>query len=89
MGDSKEYLKLLEIMKENFNYSKALDFGYDQMLINVLYYTGKLKNINIKFDLFTQRSCFMPSLIFNKEKKNLYFKTGCSPILIHKSFPSN
>ena len=89
MGDSKEYLKLLEIMKENFNYSKALYFGYDQMLINVLYYTGKLKNINIKFDLCTQRSCFMPSLIFNKEKKNLYFKTGCSPILIHKSFPSN
>jgi hypothetical protein len=89
MGDSKEYLKFLDIVKANLNYTKALDYGYDQMLINVLYYTGKFNNINIKFDFCTQRSCFMPNLIFNKEDKKLYFKTGCSPVLIHKSYPSN
>jgi hypothetical protein len=89
MGDSKEYLKLLKIMKDNFNYSKVSQHGYDQMLFNVLYYTGKLKSINIKFDLCTQRSCFLPKLIFNKENKSLHYKNGCSPVLIHKSYPTN
>lgn len=89
MGDSKEYLKFLEIVKNNLNYSKASDYGYDQMLINVLFYTGKFENINIKFDLCTQRSCFMPNLIFNKEDKKLSFEDGCSPVVIHKSYPSN
>jgi hypothetical protein len=89
MGDSKEYLKFLEIVKNNLNYSKASDYGYDQMLINVLFYTGKFESINIKFDLCTQRSCFMPNLIFNKEDKKLSFEDGCSPVVIHKSYPSN
>lgn len=87
MGDSKEYLKFLDIIKKNFNYQKALDYGYDQMLINVLYYTGKFKKINIKFDLCTQRSCFTPKLIW--KNKQLYFKNGCSPALIHKSYPKH
>lgn len=89
MGDSKEYLKFLDIFKKNLNHSKTLDYGYDQYLINVLFYTGKFDSINIKFDLCTQRSCFMPNLTFNREDKSLYFKTGCSPVLIHKSYPSN
>ena len=89
MGDSKEYLKFLDIFIKNLNHSKTLDYGYDQNLINVLFYTGKFDSINIKFDLCTQRSCFMPNLTFNREDKALYFKTGCSPVLIHKSYPSN
>ena len=87
MGDSKEYLKFLDILIANFNFTKALDYGYDQMLINVLYYTGKFRNINIKFDLCTQRSCFIPKLIFNRKNKSLYYKNGCSPVLIHKKYP--
>ena len=89
MGDSKEYLKFLDILKNNLNYTKTLDYGYDQNLINVLFYTGKFDNINIKFDLCTQRSCFMPNLTFNREDNLIHFKTGCSPVLIHKSYPSN
>lgn len=89
MGDSKEYLKFLDIMIKNFNYTKALDYGYDQMLINVLYYTGKFKKVNIKFDSCTQRSCFVPNLKFNRTTRKLYFKNGCSPALIHKRYPSN
>ena len=87
MGDSKEYLKFLNVIIKNFNYTKALNYGYDQMLINVLYYTGQFNKINIKFDLCPQRSCFVPILIFNKSNKNLYYKNGCSPVLIHKSYP--
>ena len=89
MGDSKEYLKFLDIMVKNFNYTKAVNYGYDQILINVLYYTGKLNKINIKFDLCTQRSCFLPKLIFNKKTKKFYYKDGCSPVLIHKYYPKN
>jgi len=89
MGDSKEYLKFLDIFIKNLDHSKTLDYGYDQNLINVLFYTGKFDSINIKFDLCTQRSCFMPNLTFNREDNTLYFKTGCSPVLIHKSYPSN
>jgi hypothetical protein len=89
MGDSREYLKFLNIMFNNFNYTKALNYGYDQMLINVLYYTGKFNKINIIFDLCSQRSCFIPKLIFKKKNKLLYFKSGCSPALIHKSYPIN
>jgi hypothetical protein len=89
MGDSKEYLKFLDILKNNLNHTKTLDYGYDQNLINVLFYTGKFDNINIKFDLCTQRSCFMPNLTFNREDNLIHFKTGCSPVLIHKSYPSN
>jgi hypothetical protein len=87
MGDSKEYFKFLDIMISNFNYTKALDYGYDQMLINVLYYTGKMSSVNIKFDLCTQRSCFIPILIFNRKNKSLYYRNGCSPVLIHKAYP--
>ena len=86
MGDSKQYLQFLDIMKRNFNHKKALYYGYDQMLINVLYYTGKFNKINIKFDLCTQRSCFIPKLKWENNK--LYFKNGCSPVLIHKSYPT-
>jgi len=87
MGDSKEYLKFLKVMKDNFNHKKASIFGYEQMLINVLYYTGHLNKVNMKFDLCTQRSCFRPILIFDEINKNLYFKNGCSPVVIHKSYP--
>ena len=87
MGDSKEYFKFLDIMISNFNYTKALDYGYDQMLINVLYYTGRFSSVNIKFDLCTQRSCFMPKLIFNRKKFRLNYINGCSPVLIHKGYP--
>jgi hypothetical protein len=79
----------LDIFKKNLNHIKTLDYGYDQNLINVLFYTGKFDSINIKFDLCTQRSCFMPNLTFNREDNLIYFKTGCSPVLIHKSYPSN
>lgn len=89
MDDSKEYLKFLGIVKSNINFTKTSDYGYDQMLINVLFYTGKFENINIKFDLCTQRICFMQNLIFNKEDKKLSFEDGCSPVVIHKSYPSN
>ena len=82
MGDSKEYLKFLIVMKNNFNYTKALDYGYEQMLIIVLYYTGQFNKINIKFDSCAQRSCFCPILIFDRDNKNLYFKNGCSPVII-------
>ena len=88
MGDIKEYLKFLDIMINNFNYSKGHNYGYDQMLINVLYYTGKFNKINIKFDLCTQRSCFIPKLIFNKTSFEFYYKNGCSPVLIHYSYPN-
>jgi len=88
MGDSKEYLKFLKVMKNNFNYTKAFDYGYEQMLINVLYYTGQFNEINLKFDLCTQRSCFTPILIFDKDNKSLYYKNGCSPVVIHKSYPT-
>ena len=87
MGGSKEYLKFLDIMLSNLNYTKALDYGYDQMLINVLYYTGKFNSVNIKFDLCTQRSCFIPILIFNRKNKSLNYRNGCSPVLIHKAYP--
>lgn len=89
MGDAKVYFKFLDIMLANFNYTKAYDYGYDQMLINVLYYTGKFNEIDIKFDLCTQRSCFFPKLIFDKKSRKLYYKNGCSPILIHKLYPQN
>jgi hypothetical protein len=88
MGDSKEYLKFLIVMKNNFNYTKALDYGYEQMLLNVLYYTGQFNKINIKFDSCTQRSCFCPILIYDKDNKNLYYKNGCSPVVIHKKYPT-
>ncbi len=87
MGDAKQYLNFLKIININFNYKKALNYGYDQMLINVLYYTGEFSKINIKFDLCIQRSCFIPLLIFNKKSKSFYYNNGCSPVLIHKSFP--
>jgi hypothetical protein len=87
MGDSKEYLKFLKVMKINFNYTKASIYGYEQMLINALYYTKQFNKINLKFDLCTQRSCFSPILIFDKDSKNLFFKDGCSPVVIHKSYP--
>ena len=86
MGDAKEYLHFLDIFVKNLDYTKAYKFGYDQMLINVLFYTGVFNKIDIKFDSCTQRSCFNSKLKLNKKILKFYFKNGCSPVLIHKLF---
>ena len=60
-------------------------WGYDQALVNYLFYTNKLKNLKVMkpgqiigFDMFS-------GLKYDSDKKSLYVKgSDCSPIIRHK-----
>ena len=68
-----------------------VNFGYDQVVFNYLFYLGYLDKCNIKAVGCEQRMCFRPqNLLFNKKStKFIYENSGCSPILIHKFYPNS
>jgi len=67
------------------------NFGYDQLMLNFLYYTKKFEKLKIKVIGCEQIFCTRPkNLLFNKDTTRFYFETdNCSPILIHKNYPNS
>ena len=91
LGGTEKIIDLLVILTNNFEKEKLKYFGYDQTILNKLYYNDELKSLNLTIEGCTQRICFRPkNLRFNKATTKIYFlRNHCSPIIIHKYFPSS
>ena len=91
LGGTEKVINLLEILTNNFEKEKLKYFGYDQTILNKLYYNNELNSLNLTIEGCTQRICFRPkNLRFNKETTKIYFlRDHCTPIIIHKYFPSS
>lgn len=95
IGGINKFYKFIEILSykliELNNQNQMVNFGYDQVVFNYLFYLGYLDKCNIKAVGCEQRMCFRPqNLLFNKKStKFIYENSGCSPILIHKFYPNS
>ena len=86
-GGTKQMINYLKIMVDEMNRNKnSIErWGYDQALINYLYYTNQLPNVTvikpsqfIGFDVFS-------GLNYDSQNKVFYVKgSKCSPIIRHK-----
>ena len=87
-GGIHKLIKFLEIFNEFLNPSKAIDFGYDQVLITLLVTKKKFDSIGLKLEHCTQRICFWLNVKYNMNTtKIIYRQNMCSPIVLHKSIP--
>ena len=95
IGGINNFFNLLELFQNNLlnfnNRNQMNNFGYEQILFNYLFYLGYYKHVNLKPVGCEQRMCFRPNnLLFNNKTTNfIYNRSGCSPILIHKSYPNS
>ena len=89
-GGIKKIIEFLKIFTEYVNPLKAIDFGYDQVLITLLVSKKKFDSIGLKTEHCTQRICFWLNVKYNKNTtKIIYRENMCSPIVLHKSIPIN
>lgn len=89
-GGIQKVIKFLKIFNEYVNPSKAIDFGYDQVLITLLVNKKKFDSIGLKLEHCTQRICFWLNVRYNMNTtKIIYRQNLCSPIVLHKSIPIN
>ncbi|KAL7721422.1 Uncharacterized protein QTN25_001838 [Entamoeba marina] len=91
-GGIKHVMEFFKVWIDNSEQSKLNVWGYEQSLINVLYYTGKMDHIPIVLETCTQRLCFLPrdtSNILNMapDQKSITYDDGCSPVITHKGIP--
>ena len=64
-------------------------WGYDQTLLNWLFYNDYFKSVDITLQKCTQRMCFGPWLDVDLKMKTFELQDiHCSPIVIHKDFPN-
>ncbi|KAL7721423.1 Uncharacterized protein QTN25_001839 [Entamoeba marina] len=91
-GGIKHVMEFFKVWIENSEQSKLNVWGYEQSLINVLYYTGKMDHIPIVLETCTQRLCFLPGTTSNilnmaPDQKSITYDDGCSPVITHKGIP--
>ena len=94
MGGTEKILKFLNIFLanlENINKRYLRKFGYDQTILNYLYYYNYFDSIPLKLETCSQRTCFRArSLRYNKNTTKIIFEEDkCSPVLFHKFFPDS
>ncbi|KAL7716624.1 Uncharacterized protein QTN25_005919 [Entamoeba marina] len=90
MGGYHKMLKVLEIWNDNFDFSYKNSWGYDQTLLNKLYYDGLFDSVGLSLEKCTQRMCFKPSQLFiNFVDDIAVYQYGCSPIVLHKGLPGH
>ncbi|KAL7714460.1 Uncharacterized protein QTN25_007984 [Entamoeba marina] len=94
-GGFKHMLEFFKTWVAHSEQSKLGLWGYEQSLINILYYTGKMNHIPIVIEQCSQRMCFAPeirndNLNMGPDQKSITYRVdGCSPVLMHKGFPSS
>ena len=90
MGGIEKIISFLRILTSNMDRKKTNKFGYDEMILNQLYYYDKKFN-DLKFIIegCGQKICFKSeSIVYDINSKIVRFKeNGCSPVIIHKHFP--
>jgi len=91
-GGYNKFYQLIKLLSEGFDWNnkqKIKNFGYDESLLNKLYYYDKKLIGLLKPEGNNQRISFDDSTLVSNSKGNiLVFKSdGCSPVLVHKSIP--
>ena len=90
MGGIEKIISFLTILTSNMDKKKTNKFGYDEMLLNQLYYYDKKFNdLGFIIEGCGQKICFKTeSIVYDVNSKIVRFKeNGCSPVVIHKHFP--
>ncbi|KAL7721420.1 Uncharacterized protein QTN25_001836 [Entamoeba marina] len=91
IGGAKHVKDLFKVVANNMEKHKMHIWGYEQSMLDVMYYTDKLNHIPVVFEDCTQRICFKPfpnQLNMGIDALSLtYIKDRCSPVLIHKGYP--
>ncbi|EAL49964.2 hypothetical protein CL6EHI_012440 [Entamoeba histolytica] len=91
-GGTEHVLRLLQIFTSHFNYQRVNIWGYDQSLLNYLYYSGQFNSLNITVANCDQMFCFdmRNGCYYNKKEKSLIMRgSNCSPIIRHKIVSKN
>ncbi|EDR24117.1 hypothetical protein EDI_199070 [Entamoeba dispar SAW760] len=86
-GGIEQVLHFLQIFTSQFNYQRVNIWGYDQSLLNYMYYSGQFNSLNITIATCDQMFCFdlRNGCYYNKKEKSLTVRgTNCSPIIRHK-----
>ena len=90
MGGIEKIISFLTILTSNMDRNKTDKFGYDEMVLNQLYYYDK-KFDDLKFIIegCGQKICFKPeSIVYDINSKIVRFiESECSPVIIHKHYP--
>ncbi|KAL7721418.1 Uncharacterized protein QTN25_001834 [Entamoeba marina] len=91
IGGAKHVKDLFKVVADNMEKHKMHIWGYEQSMLDVMYYTDELNHIPVVFEDCTQRICFKPfpsQLNMGRDGLSLtYIKDRCSPVLIHKGYP--
>ncbi|ELP83490.1 hypothetical protein EIN_377050 [Entamoeba invadens IP1] len=62
-----------------------MEWGYDQALLNVLYYNGTFKELGLETVGCQQKLCYQGKFDYKVKNRVIYFaNTKCSPIAAHK-----
>ncbi|ELP95082.1 hypothetical protein EIN_253560 [Entamoeba invadens IP1] len=84
--------KYLKTLTKYFDTSKKALWGYETSLVNYLYYSNRLDEVNITIDGCNQRSCFMlekPAVSLGRNEEGYYLEDGCTPVVVHKGLPDS
>ena len=86
----KKFYQLIKLLSEGFDWKdkqKVKNFGYDESLLNKLYYYDKQLNGLLKPEGNNQRISFDDGTLISNSKGNILVlkSDGCSPFLVHKS----
>ena len=82
--------KMIEYLKQFFEVMKMTTerkWGYDQAVINYMYYKGMIDKLNIRVAEVGQFFAFdiFDGLYYNENTKSLMMKSSfCSPVIRHK-----
>ena len=91
-GGYKKFYQLIKLLSEGFDWNnkqKIKNFGYDESLLNKLYYYDKKLIGLLKPEGNSQRISFDDGTLVSNSKGNIlvFKRDGCSPVLVHKSIP--
>ncbi|EDR25713.1 hypothetical protein EDI_141470 [Entamoeba dispar SAW760] len=91
IGGVSRMIQLLTKLTQEMDPKFTFQWGYDQTLLNYLYYKGELIDIGLGVDRCTQRMCFANKLNIIGYGKHTTFSmkgSSCAPVLLHKGLPS-
>ncbi|EDR22522.1 hypothetical protein EDI_157710 [Entamoeba dispar SAW760] len=91
-GGTEKVLQLLQIYTSQFDYQRVHIWGYDQSLLNHMYFAGYFNSLNVTMATCDQMFCFdmRNGCYYNKKEKSLFVRgTKCSPIIRHKIVSKN
>jgi len=87
-GGINKIIQFLEEFTEKFDLNKKNLWGYDETLLNKMFYFNEFK-IKINIEGCSQRNCMDSIDLLSNTRANIivYKKDGCSPVMGHKTFP--